>query len=52
MQDVDEKTPPNLPSFDKSKYRYPISKRPSNNNILLNEGKNNLINQIYNLITY
>ncbi|RIB09370.1 hypothetical protein C2G38_2044387 [Gigaspora rosea] len=37
MKGVDEKTPPNLPSFDKSKYRYPISKRPSNSNTLLNE---------------
>ncbi|RIB14155.1 hypothetical protein C2G38_1677440 [Gigaspora rosea] len=37
MKGVDEKTPPNLPLFDKSKYRYPISKRPSNSNTLLNE---------------
>lgn len=39
MPGVDEKTPPNIPSFDKTKYRYPISKRPlNNNNTILNEG--------------
>ncbi|RIB06286.1 hypothetical protein C2G38_2148119 [Gigaspora rosea] len=27
MQGVDELTPPNIPSFDKNKYRYPTSKR-------------------------
>ncbi|CAG8816313.1 31007_t:CDS:2 [Gigaspora margarita] len=32
MPGVDEKTPPNIPSFDKAKYRYPTSKRPLNNN--------------------
>ncbi|CAG8438254.1 11539_t:CDS:2 [Dentiscutata heterogama] len=30
MQGVDEKTPPNIPLFDKNKYRYPISKQFSN----------------------
>ncbi|CAG8497173.1 4875_t:CDS:2, partial [Cetraspora pellucida] len=29
MQGVDEQTPPNIPSFDKSKYRYPVSRRSS-----------------------
>ncbi|CAG8732520.1 5618_t:CDS:2, partial [Dentiscutata heterogama] len=30
IQGVDEKTPPNIPSFDKNKYQYPISKQFSN----------------------
>ncbi|RIB03298.1 hypothetical protein C2G38_2225517 [Gigaspora rosea] len=32
MPNVNEKTPPNIPSFDKTKYQYPISKRPLNTN--------------------
>ena len=37
MKGVDERTPPNSPLFDKSKYRYPTSNRPlSNTNVIPN----------------
>ncbi|CAG8737525.1 11316_t:CDS:2, partial [Cetraspora pellucida] len=37
IKDVDEKTPPNSPLFDKSKYRYPTSNRLLNNTNIMSQ---------------
>lgn len=50
MQGVDEQNPPNIPLFDKTKYRYPISKRASNSDNISNIGIYIYLSFLFNIL--